>query len=50
VTTRIPFGYSSDYAAQLTRDIYKYYYGLAEEEDLITGTAAAEEGGISNEM
>ena len=50
VTTRIPFGYSSDYAAQVTRDIYKYYYGLAEEEDLITGTAAADEGGISNEM
>lgn len=50
ITTRIPFGYSSDYAAQLTRDIIKYYYGLAEEEELITGTAEAEEGGISNEF
>ena len=50
VTTRIPFGYSSDYAAQATRDIIKYYYGLAEEEELITGTADRPDGGISNEM
>ncbi len=50
ITTRIPYGYSSDYAAQATRDIIKYYYGLAEEEDLITGTADAPDGGISNEM
>ncbi len=50
VVTRIPFGYSSDYAAQFTRDIIKYYYGLAEEEELITGTADTPDGGISNEM
>lgn len=50
VTTRIPFGYSSDHAAQTTRDIIKYYYGLAEEDDLITGTADTPDGGISNEM
>lgn len=50
IATRIPFGYSSDYAAQLTRDIIKYYYGLAEEEDIITGTADTPDGGISNEM
>ena len=46
--TRIPFGYSSDYAAQVTRDILKYYYGLAEEEDLITGTADSSNEGVSN--
>lgn len=50
IATRIPFGYSSDHAAQVTRDIIKYYYGLAEEDDLITGTADAPDGGISNEM
>lgn len=50
VVTRIPFGYSSDYAAQFTRDIIKYYYGLAEEEEIITGTADTPDGGISNEM
>lgn len=50
IVTRIPFGYSSDYAAQVTRDIIKYHYGLVEEEELITGTADAPDAGISNEM
>lgn len=50
IATRIPFGYSSDHAAQATRDIIKYYYGLAEEEDLITGEADLPEEGISNEL
>lgn len=50
IATRIPFGYSSDHAAQATRDIIKYYYGLAEEGDLITGTASAPDGGISDEL
>lgn len=50
VATRIPFGYSSDYAAQFTRDILKYYYKLADEEDLLTGVADAPDAGISNEM
>jgi penicillin-binding protein 2 len=47
IATRIPFGYSSDYAAQTTRDIIKYYYGLADEEDLISGTADDPEDGVS---
>lgn len=50
VATRIPFGYSSDYAAQATRDIIKYYYGLAEEEELITGVADMPDGGITDEL
>ena len=50
IATRIPFGYSSDYAAQVTRDIIMYYYGLAEEEDIITGVAESPMGGISNEL
>ena len=50
IATRIPFGYSSDYAAQATRDIIKYYYGLAEEEDLITGTADTPDEGVTDEM
>ena len=40
VSTRIAFGYTSEYAANLTRDIYKYYFGLAKEDDILTGTAA----------
>lgn len=51
VITRIPFGYSSDYAARATKDIFMYYYGLAEEENLITGTATdTSDVGISNEL
>lgn len=50
IATRIPYGYSSDHAAQATRDIIKYYYGLAEEEELIDGIADEPEGGISNEL
>ncbi len=49
IATRIPFGYSSDYAAQATGDIILYYYGLAED-DLITGTAEMPDAGISNEL
>ena len=49
IATRIPFGYSSDYAAQATRNIIMYYYGLAEEE-LITGTAEMPDAGITNEL
>lgn len=44
---RIPFGYSSDYAAQVAREIIKYYYGLAEEEDILTGTAEIDNEGVS---
>ncbi|MCM1057828.1 MAG: penicillin-binding transpeptidase domain-containing protein [Firmicutes bacterium] len=50
IATRIPFGYSSDHAAQATRNIIMYYYGLAEEDELITGEADAPEEGISNEL
>ena len=39
VTVRIAYGYSSDFAAQTARDVYKYYYRLAEEDELLTGTA-----------
>ncbi len=39
VATRIAFGYSSDFAANLTRDIYKYYFHLEKEDDILTGTA-----------
>lgn len=44
VTVRIANGYDSGYAAQTARDVYKYYYGLAEEDDLLTGIAEAPEG------
>ena len=49
IATRIPFGYSSDYAAQVTKDVISYYYGLKDEEDIITGTANTPDAGITNE-
>ncbi|MBQ3906854.1 MAG: penicillin-binding protein [Lachnospiraceae bacterium] len=49
IATRIPFGYSSDYAAQVTRDVIKYYYGLASEDEIVTGTANNPDAGITNE-
>ena len=49
VTTRILFGYSSDYAAQTTRDIISYYYGLEEAENLFTGEASDPDAGVSND-
>lgn len=48
ITTRILFGYSSDYAAQTTHDILEYYYGLEAEEDIVTGEANTPDAGVSN--
>lgn len=39
IATRIAFGYASDYAAEFTQNVIKYYFGLEDEEELITGTA-----------
>ena len=41
-------GYTSDYAAQIAKDVYDYYYGLKEESEIITGTAGTLEGGAIN--
>lgn len=48
ITSRIPYGYSSDYAAQVTKDVIAYYYGLVEKEEVVTGTADELEDGVSN--
>ena len=48
VVVRVANGYTSDYAAQIGREIYKYYYGLADESEIITGTAGTLEGGSIN--
>lgn len=47
ITTRIAFGYSSDYAARTTREVIKYYYDLEEEDELLSGTADTIEHGIT---
>lgn len=48
VTVRVANGYTSDYSAQIARDVYEYYYGLKEESEIITGTAGALQGGTIN--
>ncbi len=40
ITTRIANGYTSSYAANLTRDIYLYYFDIQEEDTILSGTAA----------
>ncbi len=39
VATRVAYGYTSSNAAEITRDIYKYYFALESEDSLITGRA-----------
>jgi len=47
VSTRIAFGYTSEYAANLTRDIYKYYFKLEDEDEILTGTAAIPDANVT---
>lgn len=48
VSTRIAFGYTSEYAANLTRDIYKYYFELDDEDAILTGTAAIPDAEVTS--
>lgn len=44
IAVRIANGYSSDFAAQLGKDVFSYYFKLKDENELITGTASEAEG------
>ncbi len=44
IATRVAYGYTSTYAAQITKDVLKYYFELAEENELITGMASQMSG------
>lgn len=48
VTVRVANGYTSDYAAQIAKDVYEYYYGLKDESEIITGTAGTLAEGAIN--
>lgn len=39
IATRVAFGYTSDYAAEISRDVIRYYFAPDEEEHILTGTA-----------
>ena len=47
IAVRVANGYTSDYAAQIAKDVIKYYYHLADEEE-IAGTAEEMAGGSLN--
>ena len=47
VTVRVAYGYTSDYSAQIARDVYDYY-GLKDESEIVTGTAGTLERGAIN--
>lgn len=48
VTVRVAHGYTSDYAAQIAREVYKYYFGLISEDEL-TDNVTIEEGTINGD-
>lgn len=49
IATRIAYGYASDYAAQMTQDVIKYYFGLEETDKIITGSATSGMAASSND-
>ncbi len=49
VAIRIANGYTSDYTAQLSVDVYRYYFDLDEEENILTGTAETLSGTIGGD-
>ncbi len=49
VTVRIANGYTSANAASIAADVYKYYFNLEEEEELLSGEATSAEGTVIGE-
>ncbi len=47
IAVRVANGYTSDYSAQIAKDVIKFYYNLADEEEL-AGTAEELAGGSLN--
>lgn len=43
IATRVAFGYTSDYAAEISRDVFEYYFHPERENELLTGTASTPE-------
>lgn len=49
IATRIANGYSSENSAQLSRDVFAYYFQLEEEDSLITGEASEAVGTVGGD-
>lgn len=39
IATRIAYGYTSSYAAEITKDVLEYYYDLRDRDEILSGTA-----------
>ena len=48
IATRIANGYTSSYAAQITKEALAYYFDLRDEDDIISGTAQTLQDGATN--
>ena len=48
IATRIANGYTSSYAAQITKEALAYYFELRDEDDIISGTAQTLQDGATN--
>lgn len=48
IATRIAFGYTSANAAEVSRDVFKYYFNLDDKSNIVTGTADATDGTIGD--
>ena len=48
IATRIANGYTSSYAAQITKDALAYYFDLKDEDEIISGTAQTLQDGATN--
>ncbi|SFB67877.1 penicillin-binding transpeptidase domain-containing protein [Butyrivibrio sp. YAB3001] len=48
IATRIANGYTSSYAAQITKEALSYYFNLRDEDDIISGTAQTLQDGATN--
>lgn len=48
IATRIANGYTSSYAAQITKDALVYYFDLLDEDEIISGTAQTLQDGAIN--
>ena len=49
VATRVAYGYTSDYAAQITRDLLKYYFHVEDRDSLLGTSNNMEEGTIEGD-
>lgn len=48
IATRIAYGYTSSYAAQITKEALSYYFELRDEDEIISGTAQTLQDGATN--